>query len=244
MKSDEFKENLLTLICAKCNSEGVKKKNLVKINGKTLLGLGIIKAQQNNLKYICVSSEDNLILNNAKKYGVKPFFKRNKNLSLQNVAKEDVWKDAIKRAEIYFKKTFKYVLDIDITNPLLDRTDLDQFLTLSLKKLKSRWNGVFCVSDSRRNPYFNILIKNNKNGFKRCLNKPFKEIYSRQKAPKTYDHIAGYYCFRKDYLLKKKNSLFEKNIYAFKVEQSKAFDIDTLDDLKIIRILHKNINKK
>ena len=104
MKSDEFKENLLTLICAKGNSEGVKKKNLVKINGKTLLGLGIIKAQQNNLKYICVSSEDNLILNNAKKYGVKPFFKRNKNLSLQNVAKEDVWKDAIKRAEIYLKK--------------------------------------------------------------------------------------------------------------------------------------------
>ena len=108
------------------------------------------------------------------------------------------------------------------------------YLTLSLKKLKSRWNGVFCVSDSRRNPYFNILMKNNKNGFKRCLNKPFKEIYSRQKAPKTYDHIAGYYCFRKDYLLKKKNSLFEgrdlnstidaRSIYASAM--SSVFDTD------------------
>ncbi len=30
MKSDEFKENLLTLICAKGNSEGVKKKKFSK----------------------------------------------------------------------------------------------------------------------------------------------------------------------------------------------------------------------
>ena len=42
----------------------------------------------------------------AKANGVECFFKRSKRLSGHNISKLNVWKDSIKRSEIYFKKNF------------------------------------------------------------------------------------------------------------------------------------------
>ena len=134
-----FNENLLCIICAKSNSKGLKLKNIKKLNGKPLVYIAIDKAKKNNLKNICISTESDKILNLVKKKGIKTFFKRSKKLCRRDVSKIMVWKDAIKKSEKYYNKKFKYILDIEVTNPLIDHKDLKKFLKILYKFKKYRW---------------------------------------------------------------------------------------------------------
>ena len=75
-----------------------------------------------------------------------------------------VWKDALLKSEKHFKKkkkkkNFKYVLDIEVTNPLINHKDLDKFLKKFYKN-NFYFDGQFFVLLSEKNPYFNLLYKN------------------------------------------------------------------------------------
>ena len=83
-------------------------------------------------KYICISTESKKIQNIAKK-GIDIFFTRSLKLTMPNIPKEDVWKDAIIKSEKYYRKKFDYFLDIEVTNPLLTKKDLNSFLNKFLK---------------------------------------------------------------------------------------------------------------
>ena len=131
-------------------------------------------------------------------------FSKSIKLTKTNISKEELWIDALLRSEKFFQKKFNYILDIDLTNPMLSNNDLNLFLDVSFKKLTTGWNGIFCSTLSRKNPYFNILKINKLNGYSKCSHPNNSQILSRQKAPKTYDHVAGFYCFKRSYLFQKK----------------------------------------
>ena len=231
-----FKDNLLCLICAKSNSKGLKLKNIKKLNGKPLIYYAIEKAKKNNLKHICISTESNRIKNIVKKKGVKVFFKRSKKLCKRDVSKLVVWKDAIIKSEKYFNKKFEYVLDIEVTNPLTNHQDLKKFLFKFFKNIRN-YDGQFCTTPARKNPYFNLLEYKNKRFF---LSKSLKKkITARQDAPKTLEHVAALYCFKRDYLLKSSN-LFDGKINNFHIPLMKSFDIDTIEDFKLVCKILKN----
>ena len=122
---NSFKNETLCNICAKSNSEGLKNKNIKKINGHPLVLYAINKAKKNNFKHICISTENNKIVKIAKKKGINVFFKRSKKLCKRSTPKLFVWKDAIKKSEIFFEKKFKYILEIEVTNPLINSGDLN-----------------------------------------------------------------------------------------------------------------------
>ena len=233
----KFKENLLCIICAKSNSEGLKSKNIKKLNGKPLISFAIEKAKKNKIKNICVSTESDKISSIVKKQGVKVFFKRSKKLCRRNVSKLMVWKDALLKSEKYFKKNFDYILDIEVTNPLINHTDLDKFLKKFYKN-KSFFDGQFCTTPARKNPYFNLLEYKNKKFFL-SKNLKKKQITARQSAPKTLEHVAALYCFKRDYLLKCK-WLFEGKISDFYVPLLKSFDIDTKEDFILVKKILNN----
>ncbi len=227
-----FKKDTLCIICAKSNSEGLKLKNIKKLNGKPLICFAIEKAKKNNLKNICVSTESNKIVNIVEKKGIKVFFKRSKTLCQRNVSKLIVWKDAVKRSEKFFNKKFKYVLDIEVTNPLITHIDLKNFLKKFYKNI-NRFSGQFCTTPARKNPYFNLLeFRNNKFFYSKTI--PNKNITSRQIAPKTLEHVAALYCFKRDYLLKSSN-IFDGKVNNFHVPLMKSFDIDTYEDFKLVK---------
>ncbi len=74
IKSNKFKHNILAVICARGNSRGIKKKNLIKINNKPLIFYAIDKIIKNNLKYTCVSTDNLEIFKKSKKLGINGFF--------------------------------------------------------------------------------------------------------------------------------------------------------------------------
>lgn len=244
MKISEFKNNTLVLLCAKGNSKGLKEKNLRLFFGKSLLSIAIKKAKLNNFKFICLSTESNKVIKVAKKNGLIAFFKRSKKLTNTNVSKEEVWKDSIQKSEKHFNKKFKFILDIEVTNPLLTSADLNDFIKISNKKLNQNWNGVFYITHSRKNPYFNIFKKNKKKGFQTSIPLKSKKIRSRQSAPNTFEHVAGFYYFKVEYLKKEKNFLFDKKIFGLNIPFYKSYDIDSLEDFNFLKVIYKNYIKK
>ncbi len=61
-------KNILGVILARGNSKGIKKKNLLKLNGRTLIDIAIDNAlKSKRLNKIVFSSEDDSLINIAKK---------------------------------------------------------------------------------------------------------------------------------------------------------------------------------
>lgn len=236
---NKFIDNTLCIICAKGNSEGVPKKNIKLINQKPLIKYAIDKAKSNKFRYICISTQDNKIIEIAKKNSINVFFKRSKKLCKRNVPKLLVWKDAIKKSEIFFNKNFEYIVDIEVTNPLIDKFDLKKFLK-EFNNKKRFYDGQFCITEAKKNPYFNMLeFKNSKFQISKKMN---KYITARQNAPKVYEHVAGLYIFKKKYILKANNFLQGK-LNGFKVQMLKSFDIDSILDFKLVELLLQNKKK-
>ena len=231
-----FLENTLVVLCGRGNSKGLKNKNLIKINNKPLIYFAIDKIKKNKIIYTCISSDSRNIIKVAKKHGIHSFFVRPKKLSGPNVSKLMVWKHALETSELYFKKKFKYFLDIEITNPLTNDKDLNNFLK-AFFKIKNKYDGMFCTRKSWKNPFFNILIKKH-NGRFVTAKKTNKIILSRQKAPKTFDHVAAMYIFNSDYLRKTKH-LLNGNLKAFNLPLIKSIDIDNREDYELVKKIMK-----
>jgi CMP-N-acetylneuraminic acid synthetase len=232
---NKFKDKIIAVVCARAGSRGIKKKNLIKINNKPLIYFAVNKIIENRLRFNCISTNSSEINKTSKKFGINSFFLRPKKISSSNVAKLEVWKHALKESEKFYKKKFEYFLDIEVTNPLITPKDLKIFLN-KFKKLKGKFDGMFCVRNSWKNPYFNILRYKNKR-FSTAI-KHSKKIVSRQMAPQTFDHVAAMYIFKSDYIRKTKNFLDGK-LFPYKIPLNKSIDIDTYDDYSLVRKLMK-----
>ena len=89
-------------------------------------------------------------------------------------------------------------------------------------------------------PYFNIMeYKNGSYTLSKKIGN--KKITARQNAPKTFEHVAGLYYFKKNYILKCKN-LFQGKIFGYNVSLFKSFDIDSLLDFKLVELILKLFN--
>lgn len=235
MLNKNYIESTLALVCARGGSKGLKNKNIKLLNGKPLIFFAIDKILKNKLKYTCLSSDNKKIIKISKQYGLKNFFIRPKKYSHSNVSKLIVWKHALSQAEKYYNKKFKYILDVEVTNPLTTSRDLNKFLN-SFYKIRDKYDGMFCVRKSWKNPYFNILIKK-KNRF--CIvNRLKNKIVSRQLAPKTFDHIAAMYIFNTKYINQTKHFLDGK-LTSYKLPLLKSIDIDDIEDFELVKKILK-----
>ena len=227
-------DETLVVLCAKGRNKGLSNKHLRKIkNKKRLIDFALEKVKKNNLKTVCFSTDSLKLSKIARQNKINFILHRKKKLTSSNVPKRDVWIDAINHSEKFDKKKFKYLLDIEITNALLTPEDLKKFIN-KFQTVYKKFDGMFCVTPSLKNPYFNIL-KKNKNGYETCI-KSITKIYSRQKAPKTYTHVAGFYYFKVNYLKKNRN-IFNGKTFGYNIPMIKSFDIDSIQDLNLTSLL-------
>jgi CMP-N,N'-diacetyllegionaminic acid synthase len=231
MQNKNLINNTLAIVCARGGSKGLKGKNYIKLKNKPLIFYAIEKILKNKLRYSCLSTDSKKITNISKKLGIKSFFIRPKNLSTSNISKFKVWQHALERAEIHYKKKFKYLLDVEVTNPLTTPNDLNKFIK-KFHKIKNTYDGMLCVRDSWKNPYFNILIQKNKKLYTSI--ECDKKIVSRQKAPKTYDHVSAMYMFHTSYIKKSKH-LLDGKISTYKLPLAKSIEIDNREDYNLIK---------
>ncbi len=218
-------------------SKGLKNKAIKKINKKPLFYYTLNTAKKTKLfDKIVISTDSNKIIQECEKYKQNIFFKRPASIAKDYTPKIEVIRDLLKRSENYYNKKFSTIIDLDITSPLRNISDVINAYKLFIR---SKSDNLFSVTNSKKNPYFNV-VEYKENRIK--LIKKNKVIIARQKAPKVYDMNASIYIWKRNILLNK-NSLFLKNTSIYKMPEERSIDIDSLFDFKIVKFLIESNEK-
>ena len=231
---------ILCTICARGGSKGVKNKNIKPINGKPLIAYTIEHAKASSLfDHIVISTDSDDIAKIAKEYGAEVFFKRSTEMASDTAGKLDVIRDAFKRSEKYYNKTYDYLIDLDATAPL---RSVDDIINSFEQFVKNDNDNLITAMPSRRSPYFN-LVEQDKSGKVYLSKKLDDTIVRRQEAPKSYDMNASIYIWKRDIILNK-NSLFLEKTGLYVMPEERSIDIDTEQDYKFVEFLMKESNVK
>ena len=227
--------NILCTICARGGSKGVKNKNIKKLNGKPLIAYTIEQAKASGLfEHIVISTDSDDIANIAKQYGAEVFFKRSSEMASDTAGKLDVIRDAFKRSEEHYNKTFDYLIDLDATAPLRSVEDIID----SFNQFKKNDNdNLITAMPSRRSPYFN-LVEQDKDGKVYLSKKLDSSVVRRQDAPKSYDMNASIYIWRRDIILTE-NSIFLEKTGLYVMPEERSIDIDNELDFKFVEFFMK-----
>jgi len=223
--------NVLCVICARTSSKGLKNKNFLKINGKSLINHTINLAVKSKIfKNIAVSVDTKKIELGRNKSKII-FIERPKKFARHNSKKVDAIRHAVRFCEIQKEQNYDYIFDLDVTSPLRNYDDIQNAF---IKFKKENSNNLFSVTPSKKNPYFNIIeVKKKK---VQLVKKDKKIIHNRQKAPKTYDMNASIYIWKKKHLFKTYN-LFGKKTSIYIMPPERSIDIDSSFDFKLVKHL-------
>ena len=229
---------ILITICARAGSKGIKNKNIQELMGKPLIQHTIEQAKQwGKASQIVVSTDSDVIKEISRSLSVSAPFTRPEYLSSDTAGKVDVIKHALKESEKIFGTTFKTIIDLDVTAPLRNVSDIENaYQTLQ----KDALDVVFSVVEAHRNPYFNMVeIDNDKKGVYLCK-KLNESVIRRQDAPKVYSMNASIYVYDRQFLMDDSNStIFGKNTGVYEMPEESIFDIDRPIDLKLVEFFMK-----
>ena len=227
-----MKNKIYCLICARKNSKGLKNKNILKFKNTTLAEHTIRQAKNSDyISKVFISTDSEKIIKIAKKNKIDVPFVRPKNLSGGKVPELKVWKHFCN----YLKKTNDipdYIIILPITSPLRSQIDISK----AIKKIKSKkLDVVFSLTESSKNPYFNI-VSESKGKIKPVINLK-RKISRRQDAPVCYDITTVLYMLRYNYLMKCTNIYKTNNMSYILVPKKRSIDIDTKFDYEIVRLI-------
>lgn len=232
------KHKVICIIPARGGSKGIPRKNIKQLSGKPLIAYSIEQALQSKyIDRVIVSTEDNEIAGIAKKYGAETPFLRPKYLAGDDIAIVDVLLHSIDWIEKREKYNFDILVLLHATAPLRNVSDIDCCIKMLIKE---KANNVFSVTESHRNPYFN-MVEVGRNG-KITLSKK-GSFTCRQAAPKVYDMNASVYIWWKD-ALKKEKGIFLENSRIYVMPKDRSIDIDDELDFRIAEFVKAKLLKR
>lgn len=234
---------ILFTICGRAGSKGIKNKNIRNLLGKplvywTLSAIDLYIKKQcsvpdfyydialntDSIELLNIVSDNNMVKTE--------YVNRKDELAGDVIGKIDVIRDT------YFsmvdRKSVNYdvVVDFDITSPLRTIKDIENLIN---KFTSGVYDVVFSVTDSRRNPYFNMVQRNINGKIEKVINSNFT---SRQQAPIVYDMNASLYAYSPDFL-KLNKQLFDSNCEVIEMVDTAVLDLDKPIDFELMEVLAK-----
>ena len=236
-----FKKKLkiLGIIPARGGSKEIKKKNLLKVGGKTLVELAIKSANKSKLLTRTIfSSEDKEILKVAKAAGAEVPFIRPKKLAKDNSSTFSVLKHAVKWLEKNEKWKADIVVVLQPTTPFRKGEHIDAVLKLLLK---SGSDAAITIKKVAYPSHWHLKITN-----KNKISNLFKDgnrYLRRQEAPPTYQPAGLVSALTRKLLFSLKASLPEGDTRGYIIPDKFAVNIDNIYDYKLAKILKKEMLK-
>jgi CMP-N,N'-diacetyllegionaminic acid synthase len=232
--------NILITICARGGSRGVRKKNIKELGKFPLIyySINIAKKFLKNKKgKISLSTDDEEIKLICQDYGIYTEYIRPVNLATDSAGKIDTIRDILLFEEKKTKTSYDMILDLDVSSPLRTLTDLEE----SFKLFASKKNALnlFSVSESIKNPYFNMVELKDNGFYKLVKNRSIGDIFNRQSAPKVYDLNASFYWYRRSFFDSKFNTVITNKSLIYEVGHI-CFDIDDELDFLFMKFLYEN----
>ena len=221
---------VLAIVPARGGSKGIPLKNLKKVNGLSLIGhVGNLVKEVDEIDKTILSSDNKLIVNEAKKHGIEAPFIRPKYLSGDRIGDIDVLKHALNKIEKLEKIEYDVIVMLQPTSPL--RTA--EIVKNSIKELINKGlDSVWTVSktDLKFHPLKQLKLDSNNN--LSYFNKMGSKIIARQELTTLYHRNGAAYSMTRRCLIEQ-NTLMGKNAGSILLDVP-MISIDTLEDLKIV----------
>jgi N-acylneuraminate cytidylyltransferase len=179
-----------------------------------------------------VSTDSQEIAEIARDQGAEVPFIRPSELAQDHSPEWLVWQHAIRALEKGHDFMTDYLVVLPPTSPFRSEDDIRRSLELIRE---TDTDIVISVTDSGRNPYFNMVEPDQK-GFAHLSKVPEQRVFRRQDAPRVYDMTTVIYTTRRDFVLKA-DGVFDGRVKAMKVPETRALDIDTEMDFRFAEFL-------
>jgi CMP-N-acetylneuraminic acid synthetase len=231
--------NILGVTLARGGSKGVKKKNIIPVNGIPLIAYTVMEAlKSKNLTGYIISTDDEEIANIARIYGADVPFMRPKHLASDTATSTDALIHAVEWCENNMGIRFDYIIELMCTNPMKTSVDID----LVLDKLIST-GADSVIGVSKLDDHHPARIKKIVND--RIVDFCVPELSSRRQdlKPDAYIRNGSIYAMKRDILMIKKERFGSTDSRPYIMPAEKAFNIDNEIDLKMAELLLKGENR-
>jgi len=223
--------NPLIIITARGGSKGIPYKNIKPLNGKPLICYSIDVARQfTTEENICVTTDDDKIIDVVENYGLKVPFKRPAELATDTASSNDVLLHALS----FYEQQGKNIDVIILLQPTSPFRKVD-FLREAVNLYTPAVDMVVSVKEAPANPYYNCF-EENINGFLTISKTMEHPITRRQDAPKVWEYNGSIYVINPDSLKEKGMQHFTR-IKKYPMSDNYSIDIDTPLDWKIAELL-------
>ncbi len=222
---------IYAIIPARCDSKGVKNKNIKEIEGKPLISYSINTAKALNVDKIICSTDSQEYADIAKKWGAEVPFLRSKKAASDSAMEQDILKDLYNKFKeynipqpdylIWLRPTFVF-RDINAIKKCIESLNNDPSLSSA---------RTVCQTESR-------LYKMENNIITPDFNDQGKSMIRRQDVPSKYK-VFSTDIIRAD-KLNTTNDFLGRNVYGIEINQICGFDIDNYLDFKIVKSLIEN----
>ena len=222
--------NVVAIILARAGSKGLPGKNIIDFCGKPLIVWTIEQLQQaKSVDSIWVSSDSEEILAIGRSCNVETI-RRPDDISSDVATSESGWLHAL---EIIERKAgiVDIVIAPQVTSPLREPEDIER----GLRDFQEQECDSMFSCSLAEDLYFWEKMSD---GTLRSVNYDYRNRKHRQDIPKQYIENGLFYLFKPD-VLRKYNNRFGGKIGMTQMEFWKMFEIDSMEDLKICKVLMK-----
>jgi CMP-N,N'-diacetyllegionaminic acid synthase len=226
----------LCVILARAGSKGIKRKNIIDLNGKPLVHYTIKAALDSGVfDDVVVSTDCKEIKKVAIASGAQVPFLRPENLSKDNTLSRDAVLHAIKESELAYSKKYNFIFELQCTSPIRDPNHI---IECHNKLVNSDSIVDSVVSVVRLNHYHPEKIKVIKNGALESRFEEYKEkvIGRRQDMDPLYIRNGSIFAMKRKCIIDKFSRKGDVCL-PFIMDEKHSVNIDTHIDVKLAEIL-------
>ena len=226
---------VLVIIPARGGSKGIPHKNIKPLNGKPLIYYTIDTARAiTDDENICVSTDDDEIIEVVEKYGLKVPFKRPAELATDTAGTYEVLLHALNYYES-LGKSYDAVILLQNTSPFRKAEQVREALQLFNKNV----DMVVSVKECAANPYYCVFEESEEGYLHVC--KGDGNIFRRQDAPKVYEYNGAIYIMNPAVLKTTHMHKMQKRV-KYVMDEISSFDLDTMADWNMAEMIAKGGN--
>jgi CMP-N-acetylneuraminic acid synthetase len=227
----------MAIIPARGGSKRLPKKNIMPLCEKPLIGWTIEASIKSNcFDEVIVSSDDDNIIEIAKKYGASVPFIRPKELASDTATSYDVVKHAVEFYKNELNKEFDFIVILQPTSPLRTAAHIQEAIK---QRTDMNADAIVSVCEVEHSPLWMNTLPDDKS-MNKFIDDKIKNLRS-QDLPKYYRLNGAIYIAKTDRFLQDRSVLFSNNIFAYIMNMEQSVDIDNKIDFALAEILMKSI---
>ena len=225
-----MEKNILVVIPARGGSKGIPYKNIKELAGKPLICYSIDVARQfTSDDNICVTTDDDKIIEVVEKYGLKVPFKRPDYLATDTCGSNEV----IQHAYQFFEQQGKHYDAILLLQPTSPFRKVE-FLNEAVSLFDESVDMVTSFKQSSCNPYYDGFEENSEGIM--VISKGDGTIQRRQDAPAVWQQNGSIYVINPKSLMDKGLANFNR-IRKYGMSELYSVDIDNPFDWKVAELV-------